>query len=209
MTCTIDGPISSPKCIPPSTKLPPTHPAHSRDRRRRLPIERAYALLHQLCVFLRESQADAFAALHELFSALFDTCFLRIPVSITAHKRMGEKTGMGGGTSRGERAFEEKSVTQVSKQSAVTLKNIFIISLACFLPITTSSRDCSEGLRSIAAVRRWRWAEVQFGERNDFDKRKVRKIGEFVTEPSNRAIFPASTLLGNSRFIDVFRTPAR
>jgi hypothetical protein len=75
-------------------------------------------------------------------------------ISIANHKRREEKTGWAG-TSRAERAFEEKSVTQVSKQSAVTLKNIFIISLACFLAITTSSRACSAGLRSMATVRRW------------------------------------------------------
>ena len=44
-------------------------------------------------------------------------------------------------------------MTQVSKQSAVTLKNIFITSLACFLFIICSSRACSVALRSMMSDR--------------------------------------------------------
>ena len=49
-------------------------------------------------------------------------------------------------TSFGESAFDEKSVMQVSKQSAVTLKNIFINSFCCFFCISISRRALSAGL---------------------------------------------------------------
>jgi len=52
-------------------------------------------------------------------------------------------------TSLGESDFEEKSLTQVVKQSAVTLKNIFMNSFCCFFCITSSKRACSCAFKSI------------------------------------------------------------
>ena len=56
-------------------------------------------------------------------------------------------------TSRGESAFDEKSVMQASKHSFATSKKIFMNSLCCFFTMSCSSRACSAGLRdkSIAA----------------------------------------------------------
>jgi len=54
-------------------------------------------------------------------------------------------------TSLGESDFDEKSLTQVVKQSAVTLKNIFMNSFCCFFCMTTSKRDCSCAFKSIFA----------------------------------------------------------
>jgi len=93
-------------------------------------------------------------------------------------KREAEGEGI---TSRGESAFDENSVTQVSKQSAVTLKNIFMTSLACFLLMICSSRACSVALRSMMSEGA---VTVLLGDNVlPLDRRKLRQIGELGEKP--------------------------